>query len=605
MRTGAHLCCALFLLQWFGNIVTPAWWTHLWLNEGFATWMQYHAVDRLFPSWNIWLDFARGEMSDALTADSDQHTHAIAVPDVEDPRLVDNLFDDVTYAKGAAVIRMVAQEMGDLAFQQAIRLYLKRFLFGTATTQDLCQALDEVAGRPAEMGKMMTQWVNQRGYPVLQFRLSPPSDDPALPGAANSLHLYVDQHSSVADAPSVWRTPVTLTIGFDDGTSSTTRVTLSAQTSRVHLQPKRPITWIVFNADRAAFLRVLYTDPVLSGNVQEALDVGDLKDVPLARWVLQDDAFALCRLGALPPHDVVDLWMHLASDPDPAVGTAICRALGRLRVLLGPEAVKTFLNTWGSVQWKERLNVGKQVSHPAELHLSIFQPAEKAQGLGAMRAALVHQLGMCGDATVLAQLAPHFRRWKQRVALGFMPPPPPTQPDLAAARMAVRFNTDGGWGAIAQLKRDHPDCLSAATYWMLACYSQDPQVLNGVLTQLLLLAADDPSRDIALQDIGFYVNTLCHASAESTAVAARFLADHWDATITKRFADPFAMKSVLDAFDLLADESLARDLPTQMHAPTPDLAHLVAQLLAVQRDNLEWVQLAGADFVRELLVSSE
>jgi aminopeptidase N len=593
--------------------VTPAWWTHLWLNEGFASWMQYHAIDQLFPSWNIWLDFARGEMSDALTADSDHHTHAIAVPHVEDPRLIDNLFDDVTYAKAAAVIRMVAQAMGAQAFQRAIRLYLKRFLFGSATTADLCQALDDVAGSEAGIGKMMTQWVEQRGYPVLQFRLSsqaegnntatatslaPTNTQPdSLFGARNALHLYVDQHSSVADASAVWRTPVTLTVGFDDGTSSTTRVTLSTQTSRINLQPKKPIAWIIFNADRASFLRVLYTDPVLSGNVQEALDAGHLSDDSLARWILQDDAFALCRLGALPPHDVVDLWMHLAADPDPVVGSAIVRALGRLRLLLGPKSVGAFLNSWGSVQWKERLNVGKQVSHPAELHLSIFQPVETVRGLGAMRGALVHQLGMCGDATVLAQLAPHFRRWKQRVASGFMSP---IQLDLAAARMAVRYNTDGGWEAIAQLKRDYPDCLSTSTYWMLACYSQDAQVLRSVLTQLLLLPADDPKRDIALQDISYYMHTLCHSSAESVAVAARFLAEHWDTTITKRFADPFAMKSLLDAFDLLADKDLARELPDQLHAPTPDLANLVAQLLAVQRDNLEWLEFAGADFMREL-----
>lgn len=92
------VCSYYFLSEhrWFGNIVTLTWWEDLWLNESFATYMQYITIDRFFPEWKIWDDFVRHDVTRALRSDSLHHTHPIHVT-VDNPRQIDDLFDDVSH----------------------------------------------------------------------------------------------------------------------------------------------------------------------------------------------------------------------------------------------------------------------------------------------------------------------------------------------------------------------------------------------------------------------------------------------------------------------------------------------------------------------------
>ncbi|MFN4181171.1 MAG: M1 family metallopeptidase, partial [Candidatus Paceibacteria bacterium] len=102
--------------QWFGNLVTMEWWTHLWLNEGFASYIEYLAVDKLFPRWDIWTQFANHDFGVALRLDALEHTHAIEIP-VHHPDEIGEIFDAVSYSKGASVIRMLAQYLGEEKFR--------------------------------------------------------------------------------------------------------------------------------------------------------------------------------------------------------------------------------------------------------------------------------------------------------------------------------------------------------------------------------------------------------------------------------------------------------------------------------------------------------
>src|SRR3989344_471946 len=92
--------------QWFGNLVTMKWWTHLWLNEGFASFIEYLAIDHIFPKWDIWTQFVASEIGGAFTLDSLKNTHPIEV-EVGHPAEISEIFDRVSYEKGAAVLRML------------------------------------------------------------------------------------------------------------------------------------------------------------------------------------------------------------------------------------------------------------------------------------------------------------------------------------------------------------------------------------------------------------------------------------------------------------------------------------------------------------------
>lgn len=150
--------------QWFGDLVTMKWWDDLWLNESFATFMSYKAIESMHPEWDHWNDFVLGETSPALLMDSLSSTHPIHV-DVKSEDDIEQIFDDISYGKGASVLRMLESYMGSERFMQGIRNYLKKYSFSNATMQDLWMSLEESSGLPISM--IMKEWVTLPGHPAL------------------------------------------------------------------------------------------------------------------------------------------------------------------------------------------------------------------------------------------------------------------------------------------------------------------------------------------------------------------------------------------------------------------------------------------------------
>ena len=153
--------------QWFGNLVTMEWWTHLWLNEGFASFIEYLAIDEIFPEWDIWTQFVSTEMADAFSLDALENTHPIEV-EVGHPAEISEIFDRVSYSKGASVLRMLWKYLGESDFQKGLQIYLKKHAYGNAQTEDLWTALEEVSGKP--VGKIMANWTSKPGHPLINIK---------------------------------------------------------------------------------------------------------------------------------------------------------------------------------------------------------------------------------------------------------------------------------------------------------------------------------------------------------------------------------------------------------------------------------------------------
>jgi puromycin-sensitive aminopeptidase len=151
--------------QWFGNLVTMEWWTHLWLNEGFASYIPYLVTEKLFPEWNIWERFTNDTQGIALRLDSLLNTHPIEV-EVHHPDEIGEIFDEVSYSKGASVIRMLADYLGEKDFRDGLRYYLKKHSYKNTETIHLWQAFEKVSGKP--VAKMMHNWTSRPGYPVIK-----------------------------------------------------------------------------------------------------------------------------------------------------------------------------------------------------------------------------------------------------------------------------------------------------------------------------------------------------------------------------------------------------------------------------------------------------
>lgn len=122
--------------QWFGNLVTMEWWTHLWLNEGFASFMENLCTHTLFPEFDMWTQFVADTLIPALDLDALENSHPIEVP-VGHPSEVDEIFDNISYNKGASVLRMLFDYVGKDAFRKGLHGYLKKFAYKNTETPDL------------------------------------------------------------------------------------------------------------------------------------------------------------------------------------------------------------------------------------------------------------------------------------------------------------------------------------------------------------------------------------------------------------------------------------------------------------------------------------
>lgn len=179
--------------QWFGNLVTMKWWNNLWLNESFATLMEYIAVDAIHPEWNAWLDFASHESILALRRDALDGVQSVQV-EVNHPDEISSLFDGaIVYAKGARLMRMLQHFIGDRAFQKGLSSYFKEFAYQNTEADDLWQHLSNASGQ--DISRFMNTWISQPGYPVLHVQ----------PDGLSQEQFFVGPHQS---ANRLWPIPL-------------------------------------------------------------------------------------------------------------------------------------------------------------------------------------------------------------------------------------------------------------------------------------------------------------------------------------------------------------------------------------------------------------
>ncbi|XP_034837045.1 aminopeptidase N-like isoform X1 [Maniola hyperantus] len=158
--------------QWFGNLVTMKWWSDLWLNEGFATFAASVGVNAVEPSWRARLNYAIENTLSILSLDALESSHPVSVP-LDDPKRISEIFDTISYRKGATVIRMMLMFLGEDVFRKALHNYLTKYSYSNAEQDDLWAELTEVnrqhggLSRNVTVKEVMDTWTKQTGYPLL------------------------------------------------------------------------------------------------------------------------------------------------------------------------------------------------------------------------------------------------------------------------------------------------------------------------------------------------------------------------------------------------------------------------------------------------------
>ncbi|KAI1863297.1 uncharacterized protein JN550_009617 [Neoarthrinium moseri] len=156
--------------QWFGNLVTMDWWDELWLNESFATWAGWYAVDQFHPDWQVWATFLTDGMESAFALDSIRASHPIHVP-VKDALDVNQIFDAISYLKGCSTLRMLVNHLGTKDFLKGVAIYLNKHAYGNAKTEALWAGLAESSG--VDVDALMGNWIKKIGFPMLTVAEEP------------------------------------------------------------------------------------------------------------------------------------------------------------------------------------------------------------------------------------------------------------------------------------------------------------------------------------------------------------------------------------------------------------------------------------------------
>src|SRR6188472_1304311 len=188
--------------QWFGDLVTMAWWDNLWLNEGFATWMATKASEQFYPQWQSWLN-GYGQKQVALALDARRTSHPIQQEVVNESEAM-VAFDAITYNKGQALIRMLENYLGENVFRDGIRKYMADNAYGSTTTSDLWRALESVAHKPVT--GIAASFTEQDGVPLITAETTCNGDAQRL--SLRQDRFVVAPRAAAALPPRNWQIPV-------------------------------------------------------------------------------------------------------------------------------------------------------------------------------------------------------------------------------------------------------------------------------------------------------------------------------------------------------------------------------------------------------------
>ncbi|XP_044047927.1 alanyl (membrane) aminopeptidase a [Siniperca chuatsi] len=271
--------------QWFGNLVTMKWWNEIWLNEGFATYMSYLAVDNAEPTFKIKDTSVLSDLHIAFEEDALASSHPLSPPqeDVQTTSKITEMFDVITYCKGAIVLRMLADVVGEKVFNEGIKMYLSDFRFKNTDQNDLWEYVQKAVNKDGghiKVAKVMDTWTNQIGYPVITINTTS--------GEIYQKHFLFNDSS---ESSLWWYIPIRVM----SNTSESSFVSLeTSDTVKKDEFISKSGEWILANVNCTGYYRVNY-NPENWQRLLTQLETNAHRIPLMNRGQLVDDAFNLAR----------------------------------------------------------------------------------------------------------------------------------------------------------------------------------------------------------------------------------------------------------------------------------------------------------------------
>lgn len=370
--------------QWFGNLVTMAWWDNLWLNEGFATWMESKATERFHPRWQTWLN-NYDEKQGAMRQDANGTAHPIHQP-VTDKSEASDMFDDITYNKAGAIVRMLEGYLGPEMFRAGVRKYVADHAYGNTTPADLWRALETVSGKPVTA--VATAFIEQSGVPLVLVETK-------CVDGAQRLTLRQEPFTlpSAAKPNTFWHIPITGELV--NGHRPIEPILLTK--APMEITAGRCGDAVKLNLGDTGYYRVQYDD-----TMRAALTKSFAQLPPADRLNLLADAWALVEAGRGSPTAYFDLVEQIGDD-NRAVWDHVMRVFKQIDRLEYGRPERAAFQAYARTKLRPVLD-----------RIGWDTPRPEGNGVGTLRNELVRTLGRFGDEEVLAESRHRFSVLQQQ-----------------------------------------------------------------------------------------------------------------------------------------------------------------------------------------------
>ena len=450
--------------MWSGDLVTMQWWDGIWLNEGFASWMEYKATNHFNPTWNVWLR-AMGAKERAMRVDALAGTHPIIQP-IHDVFQANEAFDTITYSKGMSVIGMLENYVGDDAWRNGMRAYIRKYAYGNAVTDDLWAAIDKASATP--ITDIAHEFTLQAGVPLIRVAVT-----------ATGIRLTQDRFAvdDTGKTSTVWRVPV---VEKTLGAKREWRGLVSRGKPADIAVAKGSVP--VVNAGQAGYFRTLY-DKTLSARI--AAHFRTLS--PIDQFGLLNDEKALGYAGYQPMTDVLALIAQARAGMNPYVLANVADQIAGLDAL--------YRDLPGRAAFRD---YGLHVLQPLFAAVGWTPKAGEDANVPLLRSELLAALSQLDDPSVIAAARRRFA--------AFLKNPASLTGDLRSSVLSiVAAHADAAtWDQLHTLAMNARSSLEKRQYYRLLGSAHDRALASHALDIVLTGEAPVTVRPAIVASVAVY-----------------------------------------------------------------------------------------------------